>query len=499
MTRRVVLALTLAVSMVVGLTADSSARFQIHRLHPQPLHKASTTPAPSITSVSPLKANVGQKLTILGKHFKSGKNKNRVFFLRKGGGVTSTRAEFATKTRIVVTIPDTVTPLLRSTASRTRFQLRILTSLYGDPTKMTKSPLIGAASTDPGGGGGPPAINSPEGDCNGDGIKNKNQTDDDADLIPDTTEGTTTHTDPCKADTDGDTISDGYEWQAAKDMNQVVHFGVPGAPLPYPGKKPWPNPLDPTDKFTDHDGDGLTMSDEYQLFKFYGNQTLPLNYSDGKQASTVAAAPAAAVLDYVDMDNNGVLSDDERDGDGDGIGNWDEKYGRMTQSWWDAEMSGQGDNPKETHYYLSLGGEEVGDFPGTSLVDPDTDGDGIADGADDQDHDGLSNAFEISRPWDWKMTYVSGRWAPYIHTGPEPTDYDPAGPLPIGVTANPWARVQPYNPCKPVWSATCHRHPAFGYYGTDEDWPSPDATIVGAQPAAPWLYDSNDYPAANGE
>jgi IPT/TIG domain-containing protein len=498
MARRVVIALTLTVSMVVGLAADSSARFRIHRLHPQPLvHKASTTPAPSITSVSPLNANVGQKLTILGKNFKSGKNKNRIFFLRKGGGVTSTRAEFATKTRIVVTIPDTVTPLLRGTG-KTRFQVRVLTSLYGDPTKMTKSPLIGPASTDPGGGGGPPAIDSPEGDCNGDGIKNKNQTDDDADLIPDTTEVTVTHTDPCKADTDGDTISDGYEWQAAKDMNNVVHFGVPDAALPYPGKKPWPNPLDPADKFTDHDGDGLTMSDEYQLFKFYGAGTLPLNYSDGKQSSAIVPAPTDVVLAYMDG-GSGFLSDDERDADGDGLGNWDEKYGRMTQSWWDSEMSGQNGNKKETHYYMvaSPGGSAI-DFPGVSLVDPDSDGDGVNDGADDQDHDGLSNAFEISRPWDWKYTYVSNG-----HSGPQAADYsdypESPGPLASGVGPNPWARVQPYNPCKPITSATCHRHPSFGYYSTDEDWVGPAAETVGAQPAAPWLYDPDDLPLAHGE
>lgn len=498
MTRRVVIALTLSVTMLLGLTADGSARFRVHRLHSQPrLHKATTTPAPSISSVTPLKANVGQKLTILGKNFKAGKNNTRVFFLRQGGGITSTRAEFATKIRLVVTIPDTVTPLLRGTG-KTRFQLRILTSRYGDPTKMAKSPLIGAASTNnPGGGGGPPAINSPEGDCNGDGIKNKNQTDDDADLILDTTEVTVTHTDPCMADTDGDGISDGYEWHAAKDMNNTVHFGVPDAALPYPGKKPWPNPLDPADGQRDHDGDGMTMLDEYQLFKFYGHGTLPLNYSDGKQSSAIVPAPTDLVLAYMDH-GSGFLSDDERDADGDGISNWDEKYGRMTQSWWDAEMAGQGGRPKESHYYMvDAPGGQVIDFPGTSMVDPDSDGDGVNDGADDQDHDGLSNAFEISRPWDWQLTYVSNG-----HSGPQDVDYDtfdPPGPLPTTVGPNPWARVQPYNPCKPINSATCHRHPDFGYYADDEDWVGLAAALAGPAPAAPWLYDPDDSPRANGE
>jgi hypothetical protein len=34
---------------------------------------------------------------------------------------------------------------------------------------------------------------------------------------------------------------------------------------------------------------------------------------------------------------------------------------------------------------------------------------------------------------------------------------------------NPYARVQPFNPCKPVFAGTCHRHPPIGYY-QDEDW-----------------------------
>jgi hypothetical protein len=86
------------------------------------------------------------------------------------------------------------------------------------------------------------------------------------------------------------------------------------------------------------------------------------------------------------------------------------------------------------------------------MLDPDTDGDGIPDGADDQDHDGLSNAFEIQRPYDWKTTYVS------------------VGPSNAHSGTNPYARVQPYNPCKPVWSDTCHQHFPGGYYKDTEDW-----------------------------
>ncbi len=484
MTRRVVIALTLIASLALGLTADAAAR----RLHPQPrIHKASKRKhrGPVVKSVSPLTANVGEKLTITGKRLKSGKRKPRIFFLRSGGGVTSAKADYATKKRIVVTIPDSVTPLLRSLATRTRFQLRVLAGRFGKVTKTSKSPLIGAASTDSGGDGGGGSGTPPDGDCDGDGIKNSVDTDDDNDLIPDTTEINVTHTDPCSADTDGDGISDGYEWQSALDMNNTTDVHSPTAPLPYPGKRPWPNPLDPSDANIDHDGDGLTMADEYQLFKFYGGNTLPLNYSDGLQASRNVAAPADPTLLYMDMNGDGVLSDDERDADGDKLGNWDEKYGRMTQNWWDAVYSGDHGNPKETRY--------PNDFPGTSMTDPDTDGDHIADGADDQDHDGLSNSFEISRPPFWSWTYVStGPVNPHdgvLDAGQQATvdAYNTTATYPV-VAPNPWARVQPYNPCKPVWSKTCHLHWNIGYYGDTEDWAGPDPSLYNAPPDAPWLY-----------
>jgi hypothetical protein len=94
------------------------------------------------------------------------------------------------------------------------------------------------------------------------------------------------------------------------------------------------------------------------------------------------------------------------------------------------------------------------------MTNPDTDGDGIKDGADDQDHDGLSNAFEVARPYDWGLTYVS-----VADDGSLAHDGSNGGTT----TPNPYARTQPFNPCKPVFSDACHRHPPFNYYG-DEDW-----------------------------
>jgi hypothetical protein len=104
------------------------------------------------------------------------------------------------------------------------------------------------------------------------------------------------------------------------------------------------------------------------------------------------------------------------------------------------------------------------------MTNPDTDGDGIPDGADDQDHDGLSNAFEVARPWNWDLTYVSTG-----HDGTNDGSYPP----------NPYARVQPFNPCKPVFSETCHRHPPSGYYGESEDWQGPSPAAAGPPNTTP--------------
>src|SRR3954454_19088208 len=108
MPRRLALVLPLVASLLLTLVADAGAR----RLHPQPtIHKASTA-EPTIRNVTPLKRDVGEKLTVLGKNFRKGKSKTRVFFLRDGGGVTSALPDYATHTRLIVTVPQSVTPLL---------------------------------------------------------------------------------------------------------------------------------------------------------------------------------------------------------------------------------------------------------------------------------------------------------------------------------------------------------------------------------------------------
>jgi len=111
----------------------------------------------------------------------------------------------------------------------------------------------------------------------------------------------------------------------------------------------------------------------------------------------------------------------------------------MTPTWWALSFT----DPKESVYPGRT-------FEATSFVEADTDGDTIPDGADDEDHDGFTNAFEVGRPRNWRTTYVSTS-----HPGTDAR-----------------ARVNPFNPCKPFYSSTCHRYPPFGYY-EGEDWESP--------------------------
>jgi hypothetical protein len=469
MARRLLIALSLLGCASLGTAVDASAATK---------RKAKVTPAPTVKTITPMSASVGDRLTITGTNFLPGVKKTKVYFMREDNGVVWTRAENATKTRLTVIVPETIIPLLRGTPQariKTRFQVRILTKRFGAPTRPGKSPLLtapnAAAPTEPGAPGSPtgPAPAGPEtppdGDCDGDGAKNSVDADDDNDALTDDLELLPAHTDACKADTDGDGVGDGYEYYSAKDMNVAA--------LPYPAKKPWPNPLDSADGFVDHDGDGLNLTDEYLLWKYYGNLSVPLNYSAGLQKSQNELAPTATELAYVDMDGDGTLSDDERDGDGDGLTNWDESHGRMIQEWWEKKYDGTSGTIKETRYPL--------DYPRTTIFDPDSDGDTVKDGLDDQDHDGLTNQFEVARPGNWMFTWVSW-WS------------DVSYPFAAADT-NPWSMVQPYNPCKPVMSHACHLHPPFGWYDVGEPWKGIPRDKAGPQPTAPWNVNGSDGPS----
>jgi hypothetical protein len=517
---------------------------------------------PVITKVVPKAATVGDTLTLYGRNFRTGKGTNSVAFKAEGRKAVFLRADISTRKQMKVPLTqrlERVMVVRHGAKAPTRFRVRALSSRFGKKfTSVSASPVIAprpanvepTPPTDP---ENPPANNPPannptppplppaDGDCDGDGLKNAVDPDDDDDLLADEIE-LLIGTDPCKVDTDGDGVEDGYEYKSAVDLNDD-EYANPQDVLPYPAKRPYPNPLFAGDANIDFDGDSLTLTDEFKLWVYtfnpaglgkhiknpdakLSNWTLfPLTYSDGEQysmserrgdgrrvptlsrqnyskqqsflahaqekgrrkvwledglpwwdhdnvrneyglldfnrdgaeADTVLGPPVpqdpGPGLDdayrttekwYFDFDNDGYLSDDERDEDADGLTNFDELYGRMSPSYWEACYSG------EAPYHVP--------YAGTSHVNPDSDGDGLRDGADDQDHDDIPNVMELSRIAASGLNDRQSLCKP-LEGLPEPPE-----------THHPdrYGRVNPFNPCLPAaWSRTCLRHPKF------EDAPAP--------------------------
>lgn len=356
---------------------------------------STSTLYPRVTRVSPMRLAIGQTLTVRGSNFLTGTGRNTVVFVRSGGRAVFVRAGRSTSRTMQVKLPSKLLRFLslnNGAPVPTKFKLRVLARRFG--LSFTPSSMSPTVTPNEGGPTSAPTVDrcntsDPNGDADGDLLSNALEA--------------RIHTDPCNADTDGDGISDGYEYESALDFNSRA--------LPYPGKRPYPNALDPSDANADHDGDGLTLADEFHAWVKYGGHRFPLNYSDGTQSS---GGPMSVTSDtaYLDFNHDGMLTDDEKDIDGDGLGNWVEVHGPGQPAWWQARYK------NEAPYTLRA-------FAGTDWLDPDTDGDGLKDGADDTDHDG----------------YTDGR---------EMMDGERTGGL--------W--VQPFNPCLPdPTSPVCSKHP----------------------------------------
>jgi IPT/TIG domain-containing protein len=81
---------------------------------------------PVITSVSPQKLGVGDVMTITGKNFRKGKNKNTVVFKRDGGRAVFVKAPDATPTKIGVTVPAKLLPfMVKKKGKRTFTRFRV--------------------------------------------------------------------------------------------------------------------------------------------------------------------------------------------------------------------------------------------------------------------------------------------------------------------------------------------------------------------------------------
>jgi hypothetical protein len=434
------LTLALAASALIALPSTALAK---PALHPEGAVYAKSTAylksakadakSPVIKKISPRNAKVGDVLVITGKNFVRGKGKNQVFFYTTKGGGTFTKADDASATRLKVTVPEKLAALLPSNGDQARILLRVKGKRLGARTATKISPLIAINPDQVGGDTSGPGAGGPVSPAGCTPNPGDPLSDVDKDLLSDARERDLL-LDACNRDSDGDGASDGYEYYSAIDLNAQA--------LPYPFKTPYPNAL-VKDENVDYDGDGLTLWDEYSLWTKYGQSAVPLNYSDGRQSTL------------------GGTTDDMRDADGDGLGNWDESHGRMTTGWWQAAYDGS-NGPLETPYPVTFGP--------VSMVDPDSDGDGLTDGADDSDFDGLTNSFEVARPGNWAATYVAIGYV--THNYNQSTGLADSDPTTPGVDPGYryYSRVQPFNPCKPVWSSVCHIHWSFGYYPLDEPW-----------------------------
>jgi len=121
-----------------------------------PATAGAATP-PTVTSVAPLKLKIGDRMTIRGKGFLAGKNRNTVIFKATGARAVFVKAETATKTKLVVKVPVKLASFLKVTAGRptpTRFQLRVLArklspSYTPAGASPTIAPAVAAAATNP--------------------------------------------------------------------------------------------------------------------------------------------------------------------------------------------------------------------------------------------------------------------------------------------------------------------------------------------------------------
>ncbi len=475
---------------------------------------ASTPKYPTISKITPMRATIGETMTITGRGFIRGQRKNIVVFKRDGKPALFLKADTATPTRLTLILPEKLREFLgkrENTFVPTRFRIRISARRFGKSyTTLANSPVITATASAAGvtptdantgtapvvtltgaaaagaasgpatsggtgtttGGGDPAPVADP--DCDGDGLLDINDSDDDGDLLSDVLE-VALNTNRCAKDTDGDGMEDGWEWKSAYDLNQEscrpAEYPTPcPQAIPYPGKRPYPNPLDGSDPDYDYDGDSLPAWAEHKASLRHGRTINALWYSDGLQASVdtstsptcrgmAVPAPYGNEPDY-SLDvlpklpklPDGCLNDAERDEDGDYLSNFTELRGSLSgpevfKSDW-----------KEPLYPLN--------YAGTDWLDADSDGDTRPDGVDDQDNDDFWNIEEAYR-------------------GAQTVDKEDIDSLRRdGLWTNP------FNPCLPSPnSRTCGNIIANGgavyrpFVGIDAkraDWPKPRWPLYGA-------------------
>lgn len=480
---------------------------------------------PTISKVSPMNARIGEPLAIRGRNYLPGRDRTTVVFKRDGKRAIFVKADEATKRRLVVVVPEKLKPFLKDGGTKAAtFRLRILAGRFGKRfTTKGLSPLVGPRRQRVVDGVPPlPALPAPPaaapGNCDGDGLLDPADPDDDNDQLPDEFETGTLKTGPCNADSDGDGMEDGWEYKAAFDLNADsclnVEYPQPCVPAtPAPTKRPHPNPLDGSDASIDFDGDSLPMAVEFRAWAAKPGHTIgslrvsdgSMWYSDGLQASQdsrinetrpcrgLDVPPPLGVEAYRNGDfdlysldsplrvgtrfgGDGCLNDGERDEDGDFLSNFDEVAG---------ELTGPG--------YLATLTEEPAfpvPFAATDFLTADSDGDGRVDGKDDQDNDDFWNVEELvafrgpsSASPDGDSLDRSGLWV-HVYNPCLPAIYSRTCPTGIPLTGSVWRPFSRDEDPEQRWPL--YRDSLYSSAGVPERWTTlRDGTLAPDQQPPP--------------
>lgn len=180
---------------------------------------------PEIVSVRPKTAKIGDQVLVIGNRFLKGKGRDTVYFKRESGGrqqVVFVKGDGLDTHTIGVTLPTKLLQIMGTSGGKvleSSFVLRVQAKHLGEEftskIKLTVEP--------------PPA-----GDCDRDGLQDSLERQVGSDI--------------CALDTDGDKLTDFFEYSSAKSINGGV-YPFPGL---FPGKRPIPNPIK-----ADTDGDAL--------------------------------------------------------------------------------------------------------------------------------------------------------------------------------------------------------------------------------------------------
>ena len=102
---------------------------------------------PVITGLSSANPSVGQTIGIRGRQFRRGIRRNTLVFRSPSGRSVFVKADTATTTRLTVTLPPTLEPLLARNADGslkpTKFRLRVLAGRFGGLSLPRLSPVVG--------------------------------------------------------------------------------------------------------------------------------------------------------------------------------------------------------------------------------------------------------------------------------------------------------------------------------------------------------------------